>query len=77
MVLILLSLIVAVIVVAIPRVRHRIAFGTITGSGVAKEDFFIARERAEQPGDTNPSKQFLIVVLPDGTIVTPRIADRL
>jgi hypothetical protein len=62
---ILLSVTLAGIVVAIPRVRHRIWFGG---------DLFSARERTEQSRFAGPVKPFLVVVLPDGTIVTPRVA---
>ena len=68
MVLILLYLIVAVILVAIPRVRHRIWFGG---------DLSSAGERSEQLRITSPVKPFLVVVLPDGTIVTPTVAGQV
>ena len=37
----------------------------------------MTQERVEQSSVAGPMKQFLVVVLPDGTIVTPRVADRL
>jgi hypothetical protein len=79
MLLILLSLIVAVtmIVVAISMMRHRISSGSLTRSGNAKEEFCISGESAEQSATLNPLKPFLVVALPDGTIVTPRVADQL
>jgi hypothetical protein len=75
MVFLLLSAAIAMIFVAIPGVRHRIAFGGLTRSEIFREDFSIARVRAEQSETASPSKPFLIVVLPDGTIVTPRVVN--
>ena len=60
MVLILLSIIFAAIAIAISRVRHRIRFGG---------DLSSIGERSEQLRITSPVKPFLVVVLPDGTIV--------
>jgi hypothetical protein len=77
MVLILLSLIVAAIAVAISIFRHHIAFGSLIRPEIARGDFSIARERTEQSRVASPLKQFLVVVLPDGKVVTPRVADRL
>jgi hypothetical protein len=74
MVLILLSLIVAAILVAISMMRHRISFGSFARSGIAREDIAVARERPEQ---SSAMKQFLIVVLPDGRVVNPSLADQL
>jgi hypothetical protein len=68
MFLILLPLIVAAIVVASPRVRHRIWFGG---------DLSSTGERSEQQRITSPVKPFLVVVLPDGTIVTPTVAGQV
>jgi hypothetical protein len=68
MVLILLSIIVAAIVVAIPRVRHRIWLGG---------DLSSTGERSEQSHITSQVKPFLVIVLPDGTIVTPRGAGQV
>ena len=72
MVSILISAIFAAIVVAI---RYHITFGSLARPGIAREDIAIARERAELPGSASPMKQFLVVVLPDGKVVHPRIAD--
>lgn len=77
MVLFLLSLIVATILVAIPRIRNHIAFGSITGSGIVKNGFSIAKERVEQSRIAGPVKRFLVVVLPDGKVVNPRLAEQL
>ena len=77
MVLILLSLIVAAIVVAVSKIRSRDSFGRFSRSGIASGDFSVARERSEQSRVPGPMQQFLLVVLPDGMIVTPRVADRL
>jgi hypothetical protein len=74
MVLIFLSVMVAAILVAISRIRNRMGFGGFTRSGITKEDFSIEDESAEQPAASSPVKPFLVVVLPDGTIVTPRVA---
>jgi hypothetical protein len=79
MVSILLSLTVTVtmIVVAIPIIRNRISFGSLIRSGIAKEDFSITGESTEQGATPCTSKPFLVVVLPDGTIVTPRVAGQV
>jgi hypothetical protein len=77
MVLFLLSVVVATIVVAIPRIRNRIASGAWTRSGIVRGDFSIARECAQQSMVAGPTNQFLVVVLPDGTIVTPRVAGQV
>jgi hypothetical protein len=77
MVFLLISVVIAMIFVAIPRVRHRIAFGGLTRSEIFREDFSIARVRPEQSAILSPSKPFLVVILPDGTIVTPRVAGRV
>jgi hypothetical protein len=79
MVLFVLSVIVAAIVaiVAIPRIRHHIPFGGFTRFGIARGDFSIARDRSEKSRIAGPMKQFLVVVLPDGKIITPRVADQL
>ena len=68
MILFLLSVIVAAIVVSIPRARHRIWFGG---------DLSSTEERSEQSRITSPVKQFLVVVLPDGTIVMPTVAGQV
>ena len=65
MVFLLFAVVLAAIAVAIPRVRHRIWF---------REDFSIAKERVEESRIADPMKKFLIVMLPDGTIVMPRVA---
>jgi hypothetical protein len=79
MVLILLSVIVAVtmIVVAISMMRHRISSGSLIRSRIAKHGLFIKGERSKQSATLSPSKAFLVVVLPDGTIVAPTVADQL
>jgi hypothetical protein len=68
MVLILFSIIVAAIAVAISMVP--------AGSGIVREDIAIGKKRSEQRTITNPTKQFLVVVLPDGKVVNPMVADR-
>jgi hypothetical protein len=74
MVLILLFAIVAAILVAFPRTRNRIGFGGWTRFGTARENIPIARKHAEKSKVAGPIKQFFVVVLPDGTIATPRVA---
>jgi hypothetical protein len=72
MVLILLSGIVAAIVVAISMIHS--SFASLAGSGILQEKLPIVREGAEQPTITGPTKQFLVVVLPDGKVVNPMTA---
>jgi hypothetical protein len=67
----LLALIIVAIAVAISIFRHNISLG----SGIGREDSCIASERAEQSRISGSMKKFLVVVLPDGTIVTPRVAE--
>jgi hypothetical protein len=73
MVLILFSIILAAIAVAISVTRRHISFGSFTRSEIVRGNFPAARERSEQSPVAGPMNQFLIVVLPDGTIVTPRM----
>jgi hypothetical protein len=49
MVLIIFSIILAAIAVAISMTRCHSSFGSLAGSGIAKESFTIVREGAEQP----------------------------
>ncbi len=77
MVLILISAILVAIVVAISIFQYRISFGSFTRSGIAREDIAIAKERVEQSRFAGPMRQFLVVVLPDGRVVNPRISDQL
>jgi hypothetical protein len=65
------------IVFAIPMMRHRTSFGSLIRSVIAKEDFSITGKSAEQAATPGPLKPFLVVVLPDGTIVTPRVAGQV
>jgi len=74
MVLILLSVSIAGIVVAISMMRHRISFGSLMRSEIAKEDVSITGESAEDSATPSPLKPFLVVMLPDGTIFMPRVA---
>jgi hypothetical protein len=73
MVLILISAILAAIVVAISMIHS--SFGSLAGSGIVRE-IARAREQAEQPAIASPARQFLVVVLPDGKVVNPLVADR-
>jgi hypothetical protein len=79
MALILLSLIVTVtmIVVSISLMRRRISSGSLTRSGIGKEDFSVTGADAEQAVTPGPLQQFLVVVLPDGKIVTPMVAGQV
>jgi hypothetical protein len=71
MFLILLSIILAAIAVAISMIQRRISCGRLPDSGIAREDNAIAKGR-----QFNPMKLFLVVVLPDGKVVYPRVADQ-
>jgi hypothetical protein len=77
MIFFLLSVIVAAILVTSPSIRNCIVSGGWTRSGIAREDFSIARGRTEQSRFAGPVKPFLVVVLPDGTIVTPTVAGQV
>jgi hypothetical protein len=79
MVLILLSLIVTVtmIVVAISMTRLRSSAGSLNRSGIGKEEFSVKGESAGQSVTPSVLKPFSVVVLPDGTIVTPRVAGQV
>jgi hypothetical protein len=74
MVFLLSSVVVVAILVAVSRTRN--AFGIFTSSGTAKNAFPIARERTEQSIVSGQVSQLLVVVLPDGKIVIPRVSDR-
>ena len=73
MFLILLFAIVAAIMVVVSRIRNHASFGSLTSAEIVSGDSSVARARSEQFAVVGPMKQ-LIVVLPDGTIVTPRLA---
>jgi hypothetical protein len=77
MALILLSVLVAAILFAIPKIRNRIASEGCTRSGVVRKDSSITKEHVEQSRIAGSMKKFFVVVLPDGTIVNPRVADRV
>jgi hypothetical protein len=77
MVLFVLSVIVAAIVVAISQIRRYISFGSLTRSEIARGDFSIAKGRSEKLRVAGTVKQFLVVVLPDGRVVNPRVAELL
>ena len=74
MVLILFSVVLAATAVAISIIRFA-RFGSLSDSGIAKES--IVREDAEQKAIAGQARQFLVVVLPDGKVVTPRVAERV
>ena len=75
MFLILLSIILAAIAVAISMIRRLIiSRGNLADSGIAREEIAVAKACAEQ---FSPMKRFLVVVLPDGKVVYPRVTDRI
>jgi hypothetical protein len=76
MALILLFVTVAAIMVAVSKIRHRDSFRSFSGTEIVGGDSSVARARSEQFAVAGPMKQ-LIVVLPDGTIVTPRLAGQV
>jgi hypothetical protein len=45
-------------------------------SGIARKDLAVGKECAEQPTITGTTKQFLVVVLPDGKVVNPLGSER-
>ena len=73
MVLILFSVVLAATAVAISMIHS--SFGSLSDSGITKES--IVREDAEQKAIAGQAMQFLVVVLPDGKVVTPRVAERV
>jgi hypothetical protein len=77
MVLILISVTAGAMLVAILIIRQYLPFGNYARDGIAREDLAIARERTEQAKVTIPARQFLVVVLPDGKVVNPRVGDQL
>jgi hypothetical protein len=74
MFLILLSIILAALAVAISMIRRLISRGDLAASGIAIEEIAMAKACTEQ---FSPMKQFLVVVLPDGKVVYPRVPDRI
>jgi hypothetical protein len=76
MIFLLLSVVTAMIFVVIRKVRHRLPVGSLTHSEISREDLSITKVRAEQSSLTDPMKQFMVVVLPDGMIVTPKVTAR-
>jgi hypothetical protein len=77
MVLILLFVTAAAIIVATSIIRQYLPFGNYAQNGIAREDPVIATERTGQSKVTIPTKQFLVVVLPDGKVVNPRVGNQL
>ena len=59
------------------KFRHYVSFGSFTHYGIAKKNIATERVRAEQSRTISPMKRFLVVVLPDGRVVNPRVADQL
>jgi hypothetical protein len=78
MILLLLSVIITAIAVAISIFRHHISVGSLIRSETGRGDFYITQKRADQPRFVaGPMNQLLVVVLPDGKIVTAMVADRM
>jgi hypothetical protein len=77
MVFLLFSLVGAAIAVAILLFRQNLSAGSLIRSGITKGDFPIAREGAARSSVAGSLQQFLVVVLPDGKIVTPNATDRV
>ncbi len=75
MVLVLLSVFLSAIVIAISTIRHHLLFGSLTRSGIASGEFSAASQLAQQSRIAGPMKQFLVVVLPDGRIVTTTLGE--
>jgi len=73
MVLLILSVIFAGMIFAISIVRRHISYGRSAGAEIAREEVAIAKDRAEHSRVTGPIKQFSVVVLPDGKVISPRI----
>ena len=73
MVLIFLSIIIAAIAVAISMVHS--SFGILANSGIVGEETAKAREKAEQSRVSGQTTQCLVVVLPDGKVVNPVVAN--
>jgi hypothetical protein len=76
MVLILLSIILAAIAIAISMTRCHRSIGSLAGSGIVKGSSSIVKEGAEPSWSAGQTRQFLVVVLPDGKVVNPMAADR-
>jgi hypothetical protein len=75
--LLLLSVTAAAIVVAFSIFRHHPSFGSLTRSDIVGEDVARTTERTEKSRSAASTKQFLVVVLPDGKIVNSRVAEQL
>jgi hypothetical protein len=75
MVLVLLSVFLSAIVIAIPAIRHHLSSVNWTRAGMAREEFSVASQLVRQSRVAGPMKQFLVVVLPDGKIVTTTLGE--
>jgi hypothetical protein len=75
MALILLFVTFAALMVAVLKIRNRDSFQSFSGAEIVGGDSSIARARSEQFAVAGPMKQ-LIVVLPNGTIVTAIVVGR-
>jgi len=75
MVLVLLSVFLSAIVIAIAAIRHHLLSGSLTRVGIAREEFSVASQLLRQSRVAGPMKQFLVVVLPDGKIVTTNLGE--
>ena len=74
MALILLSIFLAATGVAISMIHT--SFGILSGSGIAREAIAKGKERSERSTNPSPTRQFLVVVLPDGKVVSPLVSKR-
>jgi hypothetical protein len=76
MVVFLLAVIVAALTVAIPLIRQRIKLGVYARSALPGEEFPVLGKPTGISQGPSPMKQFLVVILPDGTVVNPIGADQ-
>jgi hypothetical protein len=76
MVALLLAVIVAALIAAIPIIRQRIKLGVYARSALPSGEFPVAGKPAGISRNPSPMKQFLVVILPDGTVVNPIGADQ-
>jgi hypothetical protein len=63
--------------VAVSIIGHHKSFGSFTLSWIDRGSFAIAGKRTEHSRISGPISQLLVVVLPDGKIVIPRVMDKL
>jgi hypothetical protein len=75
MVLVLSSVFLSTIGIAIAVIRRHLLSGRLTHSGIVRGDFVVVSQLAKQSRFSGPMKQFLVVVLPDGKIVTTTLGE--